>query len=526
MSSIISLSSTALKTISKNIKIPLYKRTNIVPSIVHFGVGNFCRSHLFENTHHVNNQLDRHMSDEKPWLIHGIGVLDNKFERNAWEKLQSNDFLYGLLTLPSNKCEIIGSLCSYDWIPHSNSTLISAINSISRPETKIITLTITEKGYCMDIEGNLDFKNPDVKHDLTLLTTNKENKTTATNNNNNIATLSSSYKTSLGLLIEGLIQRKANESAGPVTILSCDNLPSNGNFLKSILLEFILKTDNDELLAYVEENISFPNSMVDRITPGVTDETVSMFEKQTNVADPLPVIAEDFTQWVVEDNFLAGRPSWEDIEDNNILFVDDCEPYECMKLRLLNASHSAMAYLSILAGHTKVDEALTNDNVYQYVKSYMDMATSTVPDVPGIDVEEYKKILRFRFSNLSDDLSRLAQDGSKKMIGFILPSLEIKLQNNESTEQIASVIASWICYLNEMDENDIDDPRKNELIDLSRKIMSDSSTIKEFIHSTLGDHISKEEQFLQQIKKYLNIIENDGVEKGILDQHEFFKSKV
>ena len=197
-----------------------------------------------------------------------------------------------------------------------------------------------------------------------------------------------------------------------------------------------------------------------------------------------------------------------------------------MKLRLLNASHSAMAYLSILAGHTKVDEALTNDNVYQYVKSYMDMATSTVPDVPGIDVEEYKKILRFRFSNLSDDLSRLAQDGSKKMIGFILPSLEIKLQNNESTEQIASVIASWICYLNEMDENDIDDPRKNELIDLSRKIMSDSSTIKEFIHSTLGDHISKEEQFLQQIKKYLNIIENDGVEKGILDQHEFFKSKV
>ena len=207
--------------------------------------------------------------------------------------------------------------------------------------------------------------------DLTLLTTNKENKTTATNNNNNIATLSSSYKTSLGLLIEGLIQRKANESAGPVTILSCDNLPSNGDVLKSILLEFILKTDNDELLAYVEENISFPNSMVDRITPGVTDETVSMFEKQTNVADPLPVIAEDFTLWVVEDNFLAGRPSWEYIEDNNILFVDDCEPYECMKLRLLNASHSAMAYLSILAGHTKVDEALTNDNVYQYVKSYI-----------------------------------------------------------------------------------------------------------------------------------------------------------
>ena len=149
--------------------------------------------------------------------IHGIGVLDNKLKE--MQEKYVNDFIW----------------------PHSNSTLISAINSISRPETKIITLTITEKGYCMDIEGNLDFKNPDVKHDLKLLTTNKENKTTATNNNNNIATLSSSYKTSLGLLIEGLIQRKANESAGPVTILSCDNLPSMA-ILKSILLEFILKT--------------------------------------------------------------------------------------------------------------------------------------------------------------------------------------------------------------------------------------------------------------------------------------------
>lgn len=246
------LSASTIKTISKYVNnIPKYKR-NVVPSIVHFGVGNFCRAHLFQNTHRVNNQItDSECTPSQPWLIHGIGVLNNDIERDAFEKIKSSNFLYGLLTLPSKNSEIIGSLCSYDWVPYSDSSLHNAINSIAQPETKIISLTITEKGYCMDIDGNLDFSNPDVLHDVKLLV--DKNKT------------SSCFKTSIGLLVEGLNQRKNNKSAGPLTLLSCDNLPSNGNVLKSILVAFVKKTGNIDLLDYVEKSLSFPNLIIIKI---------------------------------------------------------------------------------------------------------------------------------------------------------------------------------------------------------------------------------------------------------------------
>ena len=519
-SNAITLSASALKTISKRIRVPNYKR-DAFPSIVHFGVGNFCRAHLFEYTHHFNNQtVGSESIDNEPWLIHGIGVIDNDYEKESFEKIKSSDFLYGLLTQPSNESEIIGSLCSYDWAPDSSTALTSAIDSISRPETKIISLTITEKGYCMDIDGNLDFSNPDVLHDVQLLTSSQDS----------LGTTTPCFKTSLGLLIEGLRQRMRNHLAGPVTIMSCDNLPSNGNVLKSILLDFVKHTNNLHLLNYIEENMSFPNSMVDRITPGVTEESISLFEKETNVADPWPVIAEDFTQWVVEDNFIAGRPSWEAMEGSDILFVEDCEPYECMKLRLLNASHTAMAYVSILAGLEKVDDSMCDESVYGYVKSYMDMATSTVPRVPGIDLEEYKSVLRFRFLNLSDDLSRLAQDGSKKMVGFVLPSLEIRLEKKQSTEIIATVVASWVHYLVKH-ANDVDDPRKDELVTLATAI-TDSISCKDnentrlattyFIRSTLGDCIAQEEKFVEEVENYIYQIDKNGVKTAVLDKFEYF----
>ena len=519
-STAIKLSASALKTISKRVRVPNYKR-DAVPGIVHFGVGNFCRAHLFEYTHHFNNQTVGSVpTADEPWLIHGVGVIDNDYEKESFEKMESSDFLYGLLTLPSNQSEVIGSLCSYDWAPRSSAALTSAIDSISRCETKIISLTITEKGYCMDIDGSLDFSNPDVLHDVQFLTSNQDSRGNTT----------PCFKTSLGLLIEGLRQRMKNRSAGPVTIMSCDNLPSNGKVLKSILVDFIKRTKNLKLLNYVEENITFPNSMVDRITPGVTEESILLFEKETNIADPWPVIAEDFTQWVVEDNFVAGRPSWEAIEGSNILFVEDCEPYECMKLRLLNASHTAMSYVSILAGLEKVDDSMADESVYGYVKSYMDMATSTVPEVPGIDLEEYKSVLRFRFSNLSDDLSRLVQDGSKKMVGFVLPSLEIRLEKQQSTEIIATVVASWVHYLTKH-ANDIDDPRKDELVSLATGIL-DSVSCEDnegtrlattgFIRSTLGEHIAQEDKFVKEVESYIYLIDQNGAKTAVLDKFEYF----
>ena len=212
------------------------------------------------------------------------------------------------------------------------------------------------------------------------------------------------------------------------------------------------------------------------------------------------------------------------------MFVEDCEPYECMKLRLLNASHTAMAYVSILAGLEKVDDSMGDESVYGYVKSYMDMATSTVPRVPGIDLEEYKSVLRFRFSNLSDDLSRLAQDGSKKMVGFVLPSLEIRLEKQQSTEIIATVVASWVHYLTKH-ANVVDDPRKDELVSLATAIMASvSCKDKEgtrlattgFIRSTLGEHIAQEDKFVKEVESYIYLIDHNGAKTAVLDKFEYF----
>ena len=491
------LSTSALKTLSSHIPVPKYSRTKPA-AIVHVGVGNFCRAHLFENTHKYNQNCKGN-----EWLIHGVGVLNNSSEREAFKKMESSEYLYGLLTLPSKSAEIIGSMCSYDWVPNSAASLENAAQALSSPDSRIISLTITEKGYCTDTNGNIDFENADLMHDVQTLKGGDR---------------ASSFKTALGLVVEGL-SRRQEANAGPITILSCDNLPSNGDALRSILSELISAT-RPELLEYTTNQVTFPNSMVDRITPGVTDDTVRLFEAETNVFDPLPVVAEDFTQWVVEDNFIAGRPKWEAVEENNILFVDDCEPYEAMKLGLLNASHTAMAYVSILAGHEKVDQSMGDEDVYNFVKTYMDMATSTVPDVPGVDLEEYKETLRYRFCNLSDDLSRLAQDGSKKMIGFVLPSLVIKLENGESTEQIAGVVASWICYLNQFPDL-VDDPRSAELIDLGKLVVESCSrpcdgeageATRTFVHATLGGLTGTSEQFMAQIEEHVYDNQTKGAE--------------
>ena len=488
------LSASTLKALPRRISVPEYKRTG-APRIVHFGVGNFCRAHLFQNTHRCNQT-----QADDPWLVHGIGILDNDCEMHAWEKLKSSDFLYGLMLLPSKDTEIIGTLAEYDWIPHSAAAYQNALKAISAPHTQIISLTITEKGYCTDIEGQLDFTIPDLKHDAELLS-----------RPDGPLGGGVRLKTSLGMLTMGLHNRQSHAPSDPVTLLSCDNLPSNGAELKRLLLDFISQT-KPQLLDYVEHQVSFPNSMVDRITPGVTDESVALFQEETGIADPWPIIAEDFSQWVVEDDFIAGRPAWDSVEGNNILFVQDCEPYEHMKLRLLNASHTAMAYLSILAGHTKVNESMRRENVFQYVKSYMDMATATVPHVQGVCVEEYKNTLQSRFCNLSDDLSRLAQDGSKKMVGFVLPSLKIQLASGNSTEQIASVVASWIYYLHCM-PNEVDDPRRDELLHLSKAVMDGSpAAMQEFVKRTLGEDIESESNFIREIEIYLKILESQSAD--------------
>ena len=380
-------------------------------------MGNFFRSHLARNVDRVNESVAR---SEERWTIHGGGIRDVEEERSMFRKLKEQDGLYGLLGLPSGEACVVKSVTQLSHIPSGGPSFQHVMADAIDHRTKILSLTVTEKGYCQDASGDLDTSLEDVRHDIMLIKRSM--------NQSDFETLRRDpCRTALGLIASCLSLRdRFGENKAPITLLSCDNLPHNGNVLRRLVTQISEEINYDGLTQYVHDDtrVSFPNSMVDRITPATTEETVETFAEYVQDKDSRcqwPVIAEDFTQWVLEDNFVAGHPSFEQFED--IHFVDNVAPYEDMKLRLLNGSHTAMAYMSRLAGLTNVDEAMKDSDIERFVSSYMDDATCSVPQVPGIDLEEYKRSLKSRFSNkaISDLLERLCQDGSKKMVGFVLP---------------------------------------------------------------------------------------------------------
>ena len=382
---------------------------------------------------------------EQRWNIHGVGIRDVEEEKSMFRKLKEQDGLYGLLGLPSGEACVVKSVTQLSHIPSGGPSFQHVMADAIDHRTKILSLTVTEKGYCQDASGDLDTSLEDVRHDIMLIKRSMNQSDFETLRRDPCRTyifLSNVKKklyahsithththtgTALGLIASCLSLRdRFGENKAPITLLSCDNLPHNGNVLRRLVTQISEEINYDGLTQYVHDDtrVSFPNSMVDRITPATTEETVETFAEYVQDKDSRcqwPVIAEDFTQWVLEDDFVAGHPSFEQFED--IHFVDNVAPYEDMKLRLLNGSHTAMAYMSRLAGLTHVDEAMKDSDIERFVSSYMDDATCSVPQVPGIDLEEYKRSLKSRFSNkaISDLLERLCQDGSKKMVGFVLP---------------------------------------------------------------------------------------------------------
>lgn len=272
------------------------------------------------------------------------------------------------------------------------------MDKIASPSTRIVSLTVTEKGYSQDqVTGDLDTKNENVVHDLA-----------------NIET----PKTAIGYIVAGL-NRRFQASEKSFSVMSCDNLQGNGDMTKKLVIQFAQEL-NPELAQWIQKNTAFPNSMVDRITPRTTQETKDFLKDKYQIEDLFPVKSEEFIQWVVEDNFCDGRPDWEGLfESSDFMFVEDVHPFEMMKLRLLNAGHSALAYFSYLIGHKQVELAMVDPLIRTFVRKYMDQATIAVPEVP-IDLDKYKDQLIERFTNpLGDQVERLCQDGAKKVKEFV-----------------------------------------------------------------------------------------------------------
>ena len=411
----IALTSAALPLLA--VPTPSYNRGSASVGIVHFGFGNFHRSHLAM-------YIDRLMESGHglDWAICGVGVLPQ--DAVMRDVMRAQDCLFTLvLRHPDGSLEprVVGSVLEFLYGPDDSAAVYARLQD---PAVRIASLTVTEGGYLKNpASGKFDAGDASVVHDLSDL----ENPRTA-----------------FAYIVEGLRRRRASGTP-PFTVLSCDNLQGNGDYARQAVVGFAGLLD-PELAGWIDSNVAFPNCMVDRITPATTDEDREAVRREFGIEDRWPVPAEPFTQWIVEDNFPLGRPA---LESAGVQIVEDVKPYELMKLRLLNASHQALAYLGAPLGYTLVDEAMRDDRIRMYLRRYMvDEAAKTLGELPGIDVKAYIATLIDRFSNphMRDTLVRLATDGSNRMATFTLPAIRDNLDAARPVTLGAMMVAAWAEY--------------------------------------------------------------------------------
>ena len=411
-----------------------YNRKEIKPGILHFGVGNFHRAH---QEYYTNMLLAD--TDQKNWGICGAMILEK--DEDVFRSLKKQEGGYGLTVfgrLGNDEYHRIGSLVELLW---GIENAVAIIDKVADPCTKIISLTITEGGYNLDKKTReFDFSNKDILCDLKF---------------------PEKPRTVFGYIAAGLRKRMA-ANAGPITILSCDNLPHNGDVCRSSFLSFLEKADA-QLGNWAKENITFPNSMVDRITPATLADDISKLYAMNGHEDLVPVYCEDFVQWVIEDDFRAGRPAW---ERAGVEFTDDVSKYESMKLGFVNSTHQMLSFPAFFAGYRKVDEAVGDKRIATYLRQYMDLdVTPYLSPPPNTDMEVYKTTFMERLRNkaVSDQLSRLCFDAANKIPVYMLPTITAMLKADADMKRIAFLVAAYRLYLRRGEDErgvpyKIDDP--------------------------------------------------------------------
>jgi mannitol 2-dehydrogenase len=436
---------------SDRLPVPAYDRDLVTPGVVHFGVGGFHRAHQAMYHDRLMNQ-----GTALDWGICGVGVMAE--DRRMKEVLAAQDGLYTLVLKHSDgtyEPRVIGSIVEYLFAPDDPEAVIERMVAES---TRIVSLTITEGGYNInDATGDFDVANPDVIHDLEP---------------------GAVPRTTFGLITEAL-RRRRKQGLAPFTVMSCDNLQDNGHLTRRVFTAFA-RLRELELGDWVEREVRFPNSMVDRITPVTTDADRAEVRERFGIEDQWPVVCEPFTQWVLQDAFTAGRPPY---QAAGVQVVDDVEPYELMKLRLLNGSHQAMCYFAYLAGYRLVHEAAQDPLFRAFLLGYMDEeATPTLAPVPGVDLDEYKHTLIERFSNpeVRDTIARLCAQSSDRIPKWLLPVVRQQLATGGEIRRSAAVVASWARYAEGVDEAgepiEVVDRLAGTLTQLARRQREDSDS--------------------------------------------------
>lgn len=429
---------------SDDVAVPAYDRAEVSSGIVHFGVGGFHRAHQAM-------YLDALMNEGKAldWGITGVGLLPG--DQKMHDVMHAQDCLYTLVVKDSDGTmhpRVIGSIVDYLFAPADPEAVLKLLED---PSTRIVSLTITEGGYLVNQStGEFDKDDASIQDDL------EEGAVPST---------------AAGYITEGLARRRA-AGVEPFTVMSCDNIPGNGEVAHQMIAGFARQRDA-ELADWIEQHVAFPSSMVDRITPVTSDHDREALAETFGLEDGWPVVCEPFAQWALEDHFPSGRPPF---DEAGVQLVPDVTPYELMKLRLLNAGHQGLCYLGYLAGYRYAHDVASDSLFSDFLLGYMDEeATPTLEPVDGVDLGEYKHQLIERFANpeIKDTLARLCAESSDRIPKWLLPVIRAQLDSDGPFHRAALVVAAWARYAEGVDEDgepiEVVDVRKDALMELAKQ---------------------------------------------------------
>ena len=410
----IKLNNQALGKLSANVSVPGYDRSAITPGIVHIGVGNFHRAHQAVYMDKLFN-----LGLDFDWGIVGAGI--KSYDETMRNRLYEQDWLSTVVELDPKQDKARVCAAMIDFVDIDPLLLIE---QLCKPEIRIVSLTITEGGYFRDeSSGKFHASHPEIVHD-------SQNP--------------DAPETVFGVLLAALEKRRGS-MLPPFTIMSCDNLPGNGHVTQQAVVG-LAQLISQEMADWVAAEVSFPNGMVDCITPATGDRERALISEEFGIEDASPVVCEPFRQWVLEDKFPQGRPALEKV---GVEFVDDVAPYELMKLRLLNGGHAALSYPAALLGIEYVHDAMKNELVSGFMSKLIQQEViPIVPAVAGMDFNQYFAKACERFSNpkIADTIPRLCLDGSNRQPKFILPSIVDRLKQGLPVDGLALEVALWCRY--------------------------------------------------------------------------------
>lgn len=472
------------------VQTPRYDRQQLKTRIVHFGFGAFHRAHQALLTDRVLNAQDG------DWGICEISLFSGD---TLMRQLRKQDHLYTVLEkgADGNQAIIVGAV--NECLNAKLDSLAAIIEKFCEPQVAIVSLTITEKGYCIDpATGALDLTNPRIIHDLQS---------------------PDEPHSAPGILVEALSRRQAR-GLTPFSVLSCDNIPDNGHVVKNAVLGMAEKR-SPALASWIREHVSFPATMVDRIVPAATEDSLAEITRELGVTDPCAISCEPFIQWVIEDHFVAGRPAW---EAAGVQMVSDVRPWEEMKLRMLNGSHSFLAYLGYLSGFQHINECMQDSAFREAAYRLMMDEQAPTLTITDVDFTGYAQSLIERFANpaLKHKTWQIAMDGSQKLPQRMLAGIRLHLTRESAWPLLALGVAGWMRYVSGVDDAGVTIDVRDPLSDKIRAIAAASDEDQRVaalltLQEVFGNDLPHNPAFVQAIEAAWQRIAQHGAHQAVID---------